>query len=358
MNGVAFTDFGDYINHLLPHFKNRPAFEAAFEQQNYLVVDEWFGRMQYKVQGGNSIEGRVILGHNGSARMVRPMMVTPRNHTDNFKKFSAPWVTCQGMVNYDEQIASGFTSDSELADYMKGQFFVGVQSKLHLLEQQGFAVPDNADDDLNARGVPYWVNFLDEGTEDWTGGFNGKTCIFGDGTTTTSVGGIDKSTEELWRNYAGNYTGTVDQACLDMIERGLIFTDFQPPKDIQQYATTKRPKRRIYSGLTQQAQYQRLRNQGSDPRNGDVRPFGFMGNMTFTGVEWHGMATLENRLHSPIYVLDMPNFFPFVKTGWFMKKSKPMNDVEQHNFYTVFLDTQFNFGCNMPRKQAVYHTTF
>jgi hypothetical protein len=207
--------------------------------------------------------------------------------------------------------------------------------------------------------VPYWVNFLDTGTVDYTGGFNGKTCIFGDTTTTTSIGGIDKSTETLWRNWAANYSGTVDGALLDAIERGLIFTDFKPPKNIQQYAgQAKRPKRRIFWSLTHEAQYQRLRNQGNDDRNGDVRPFGFMQSKTFSGVETVPTAALENRTYSPIYVLDMPNFYPFVKADWFMRKSKPMNDVDQHTFYTVWIDCQFNFGCSMPRKQAVYHTTF
>lgn len=358
MNGVPFSDFGDYINHNLPHFQNRPAFQVAFSQQNYVVVDEWFkDESTYKVQGGNSIEGRVILGSNGSARMVRPMQVTPRNHGDNFKKYTCPWVTAQGMVNYDEQIASGFSTDSELADYMEGQWFVGVQSNLELVEAQAFVTPDNTDDDLNARGVPYWVNFINSGTTDYTGGFNGQTCIFGDATTTTTIGGLDKSTETLWRNWAANYSGIVDAACLDAIELGLQYTDFQPPKDVKQYAgKVTRPNRRIYSSIAGSAQYQRLRNMGNDDRNGDVRPFGFLGQKNFSGVEWCAMATLEGKTYSPIYVLDMPNFQPVVKQGWFMRKSKAMNDVDQHNFYTVFIDTQFNFICSMPRRQAVYHT--
>lgn len=358
MNGVPYSDFGDYTNHCLAHFKNRPAFKAAFEKQNYVVADEWFGTNKYEVQGGNQIEARVVLGHNGSARMVRPMQVTPRNHTDNFKKYTSPWVTARGEVNYDEEVASDFTADTELADYMKGQFFVGVQSNIDLLDQQGFAVPNDSSDDLNARGVAYWVNFADTGTTDFTGGFNGKTAIYGDASTTTSIGGIDKSTEPLWRNWTCNFSGTVDMALCDAIERGLLFTDFKPPKDIKGYASEDRPKRRIYSGLTHFAQYNRLRNSGNDDRNGDVRPFSILQGSKFSGVEWVPVAELENKAHSPVYVLDMPNFYPFVKRGWFLRKTKAMNDVDQPNFYTVYLYTKFNFGCDMPRKQAVYHTTF
>lgn len=355
MNGVPFSDFGDFTNHCLAHFRNRPAFVAAFEKQNYLVVDEWFGGNRYNVQGGNQIEGRVVLGHNGSARMVRPMQVTPRNHGDNFRKYTSPWVTAQGEVNYDEQIASSMSGDAELVDYMEGQFFVGIQSNLELLENQGFAIPDDANDDLNARGVFYWVNFANAGTTDYTGGFNGQTAIWGDGTTTTTIGGIDKSTQALWRNYTVNYTGTLDAIALDALERGLIFTGFQPPKQVSQYHKNLRVKRRIYWSMSNEAAYQRLRNAGSDDRNGDVRPFGFMGTKNFSGVETAGMATLEGHAHSPIVCLDLTTFQPCVKRGWFLRRSKAMNDIDQHNFYTVFLDSQFNFICDMPRNNIVMH---
>ncbi len=358
MNGVPYADFGDYVNHLNPHYKNRPAFAAAFERQSYPIADEWFGNASYRMSGGQGIEERVVLGDNGSAQMVRPMQITARNHTDNGKKYSAPWVTARGQVNYDTEVADMFTTDSELIDYTKTQFFVGVQSKLSLLDTQGMAVPDDVNDDLNARGVPYWVNFLNSGTTDYSGSFSGQTAIFGDRSTTTNIGGIDKSTESLWRNWAANYSGTVDANCLDTIERGLFFTDFQPPKDVAAYTNTARPKRRIYSSITHAAQYQRLRNLGNDDRNGDVRPFGYLGQKNFSGVEWVQLPILENRARSPIYVLDMPNFYPFVHRQYFMKKTKAMNSVEQPNFYTVWLYTKFNFGCQCPRKQAVYHTPF
>ncbi len=359
MPGVPLTDFGDYTNHLLAHYKDRPAVQAAAAKQNYIVVDDWISKHKYSVQGGNQIEYRVLLGHDGSARMVDIMQPTVRNYVEKVQKASAPWVIAEGTVTWDEALASFFSTDAELIDYMQTRWFLGVQSHIDLLEEQGFAVPDDANDTKNARGVPYWVNFLDSGVTDYTGGFNGKTAIWGDGTTTTNIGGIDKSTETMWRNWACNYSGTVDASLLDAIELSLHFTNFKLPKDVQQYSS-KNPnvQRRIFSGITHAAQYQRLRNMGNDDRNGDVRPFGFLGNKTFSGVEWNGMASLEARTYSPIYVLDMPNFFPFVKTGWYMRRTKALNSREQPLTYSSFLYTHFNFACQMPRNQAVFHTAF
>lgn len=359
MPGVALTSFVDYTDHCLAHFKDKPAVQAAFEQQNYVVVDDWFNRNKYQVQGGNNIEWRLVLGHDGSARMVDPMTPTVRNYVEKVTKATAPWVIAEGTCTWDEQVASAFSADAELIDYMESRWFLGVMSHISVLEAQGFAVPNDANDTKNARGVPYWVNFLDEGTVDYTGGFNGQTAIWGDGTDTTDIGGIDKSAEELWRNWACNYSGIVDAALLDSIELSLFFTQFKAPKDVSQYVS-KNPsvQRKIYSGLTHAAQYQRLRNMGNDDRNGDVRPFGYLGQKNFSGVEWVPMATLQDREHSPIYVLDMPNFQPFVKRGWFMKRTPAMNSVELPLTRSAFLYTHFNFLCQMCRNQAVFHTEF
>lgn len=356
-NGIEFSSFGHFADHTLAHYKNRPMFDMAFNLQNYAVVDEWFGSDdKYTVKSGNQIEWRVLLGHNGSARMVLPSEVMARNHTDNLKKATAPWVTCAGVVTYNQQIADSVGSDAELADYMKSNYATGIQSYLELLDAQGFAVPDDSSDGRNARGVPYWVNMLDTGTTDYTGSFSGKTLTWGDGTTTTTIGAISKTTEALWRNWACNYSGTVDQALVDAIVYGLLMTQFKPPKEIGQYAKAKTPRRRIFWSIAAENQYQRLRNAGNDDRNGDVQPFAFNQLKTLSSVPTVPVAQLNDRAYSPIYVLDMPNFFPFVKQGWYMKRYAAMNDVEQPDDWTVYIKTQFNFGCTMPRNQAVFHT--
>jgi hypothetical protein len=53
--------------------------------------------------------------------------------------------------------------------------------------------PTSATDKLYPYGIPYYINFLDDGAT--TGGFNGKTIRYQGGTTGTICAGIDAATE-------------------------------------------------------------------------------------------------------------------------------------------------------------------
>jgi hypothetical protein len=80
-----------------------------------------------------------------------------------------------------------------------------------LIEERGWLTPTSATDKLYPYGIPYYINFLDNGST--TGGFNGKTVRYTNGTTGTIVAGIDGPWSRKWRNYADIYT-KVDNSLL------------------------------------------------------------------------------------------------------------------------------------------------
>jgi len=356
--GVALSTFGDLINHTLPAFKNKGAFEAAFDYQRFVVTDQWFTQDRLKFQDGNQIEWREILNDDGSARFVDQFENATHNYIDVAKKASSPWVRLEGHAVWEQVEASLRRNASSLLDYMKSRFYVAVLSLLNKIESSAFGVPQDTNDSKTPRGVRYWVSFLNSGTTDYTGGFNGRTIIWGDGTTTTSKGGIDGAIEPKWRNWVANHNG-LTPTTLDTLARGLAYTNFIPPRDIKEFYNPKRQTRRIYSSINYGLEYERLLNMGPDNKNGDLRRFhGQDGILDFRGVEWLPIAHLENASYNPIYVLSMPNFFPFVHSDWWMERSEALRDVSQHTVWHVFWDCLFNFGCDNVRNQIVLHSPF
>lgn len=357
--GVAFSNLGDLVNHTLPKFKNKGAFESAFEYQRFVACDQWFRNDKIEFQDGNSIESRVILESDGSAKYVDQFEKNDEeNYIDLASKMSAPWVRLTGKATWEEVEASMRRGPSALIDYIKSRFYVGVKDLLLKIEERAFSVPQDASDSKGPRGLRYWLSYLNSGTTDYTGGFNCYTVTFGDGSTTTTKGGIDGAAQRHWRNWGANHNG-LNMQTLDTIARGLMYTDFVPPRDLREYYNPKKQTRRIYSSIAQQAEYERLINQTPDNKNGDLRRFrGQNGILDFRGVEWMGVKHLEDMSYEPIFVPSMPNFFPFIHSEWWMKRSKALNSRTQHTVWTTFFDCLFNFACDNIRNQMVLHRPF
>lgn len=354
----ALATFGDLVNHTLPKFKNKGAFEAAFDYQRFLVCDEWFKTQQMKFQSGNSIEWREILQDDGSARFVDQFDKSRSTYVDVVQKASAPWVRLEGIATYEEVEGTMRRNEEAIVDYLRTRFYVAILSLLNRVEGSAFGLGENDSDSKTPRGVRYWVSFLDSGTTDYTGGFNGKTVIWGDGTTTTTKGGIDGAIYDKWRNWGANHNG-LTVTTLDTLARGLLYTDFRAPRDIREYYSPKKQTRRIYTSLAYQSEYERLVNMTGDNKNGDLRRFrGQNGILDFRGVEWMGVKHLEDMSYEPIFVPSMPNFFPFIHSEWWMKRSKALNSRTQHTVWTTFFDCLFNFACDNIRNQMVLHRPF
>lgn len=357
--GVALSNFGDLANHCLAKFKNKGAFESAFEYQRFIACDHWFRDDRIKFDDGKSIEWRLILESDGSAKYVDQFERNEEeNYTDLALTGTAPWVRLVGKATFEEVEASLRKNESALIDYMKSRFYVGVKDLMLKIEDRIVGVPTNASDSKSPRGLKYWISYLNSGTTDYTGGFNAYTVIWGDATTTTTKGGVDGAQQRHWRNWAANHAG-LNMPTLDTLARGLLYTDFVAPRDLKEYYNPKKQTRRIYTSLAQQSEYERLLNQTPDNKNGDLRRFrGENGILDFRGIEWIGMKHLESESYEPIFVVSMPNFFPFVHSEWWMKRSKAMNSRTMHTVWTTFFDCLFNFGCDNVRNQMVLHRAF
>lgn len=348
--GVKNSQIPDLINHSLADFKDRPNFEAYLDLQEYIVCDYWFAEDRYDVQDGNSIEWRIVPdAGNGSFQFVSKFQVTDRPYRNIMQKASVQWCYAEAKSVYEARTMKEMRGKSELYNYLKGCYFDGTMDAVNGIELSAFAVPQSASDSLTPLGIPFWVNFLNSGTTDYTGQFGGQTAIYGDGSTTTSIGSLSTQTYTKHRNWAFNHSG-INMQTMDAIRLACMKTGFKPPKNIKAYYSQTAPRFAIHSSIDYAADYERLVNAGPDNRNGDLNPFGGSGGaLTFRGYEWKPTPVMDGMTYNPIYGVDRKNFQPVVHSDWWFAETEPMNDQDNPHVYTVQWDFQFNYALRNKR---------
>lgn len=356
---IPLTQIPDLINHSLAHFKERGKFETYFDLQEYVACDYFFAEDKYSVQSGNQIEWRVVPDPgNGSFRFVHENQVTDRPTRNIMQKCVAPWCLAECKAVYLARLMTMMRDEAELYNYLNGCYFDGMQDGLDGLERSFLAVPDNSSDTLNPMGLFFWLNFCNTGVTDTTGNFNGQTAIYGDATTTTSIGGLSTQTYPKHRNWAFTHTG-MNMTTIDSMRLAMLKTNFKPPRNIKQYYQTKSPRFALYMSIDNVAEYERLVNAGPDDRNGDLNPFRSEGILTFRKAEVIQFPLLDGHSLNPIIGLDRNNFRPVVHSSWWFAETEPMNDQDNPHTYTVQWNFQFNFIMENKRRGCwVGHTAF
>lgn len=344
MPGVTISQLGDLLSTTLEKLP-RGEFEVAFKYQSYPICDQWFRRYKRRVASGKSISMRVQLKTNGSARHVLLYEPTPNNQVDTMSEIEADWVHAEAKMHYEAHEVDMNRAPARLVDLVKERRIAAYMDIADEIEAKAWEVPQSSTDKRYPLGVPYWINFLDAGQVDSTGGFNGKTAIYGNGSTTTTVGGIDGSlsANERWRNWAATYSGVVDMALIDTLRRGLRRVNFRPPMSVRDMYRGPSSQLRIYSDQDRADEYERLVNAGPDDRNGDLNPFG--GILTFKRIPWIAVPSLDGVSYTPIFFLNHRFFFPYVLRDWWMKEDTPVRDREQRHVFTVGIDCSYQFFC-------------
>lgn len=341
-------------------------FEVALRYQSYLVVDKWFQKDKIVVDSGTSIKRNIILDDSGNAVHVRLYQKVPVNQSDVQRQITAPWVHARTHYAIERREVLRNRSPAKYVDLLKTKRIDGMVSLANLLETAGWRTPDNSSDDLNPRGLPYWINKVipsggagyDASIDITTGGFVGRRVAWNDGTfTTTDVGGINPTAEPRWRNYAAVYTSVSTSDLIRHMRRAFYATSFKSPmlvKDLEQGPLSNY---RIYAPLNTLVQLEELahsQNIGSDLLGPDLAKF--HGVTAFRRVPLEYAPVLDSDTSDPVYMINHNVFFPIVLEGDWLRENEPMADVESNNVFVTIIDSSYQFFCKNRRTAgAVIH---
>lgn len=326
-------------------------FEAMWDNQHYEFA-RIYAEERREVDGGTSIQRNVIFDEDGSAAYRRLYDTDSPTVTQNQKVINVPWTQFSFNYSWDElELMRNKNSAKGFIDLIQSRRTRALWSAGNLMETRGWLTPTSATDTLFPYGIPYYVNFLDDGST--TDGFNAKTVRYQGGTTGTIVAGIDGAVEPKWRNYAAVYT-RVDNALLRKMRSAVRRTRFQPAKFMMKPGNDKWGANAcIYVNDDTCTELEDL----SDKRDDNNTPDDLSGKMlhnfegtahfnrmpikyvpqldgfTVTG----GSATVNTV--DPIFCIDWTKLQPIVQEGYWMVEKKPMVDRGQHTTFTVFNDS-------------------
>jgi hypothetical protein len=331
-------------------------FEVMWDSQNYELC-QIYQEDKRKVDGGTSIQRNVILDRFGRAK-YRRLYDTDQPTVDQSQfQVNVPWTQLSTDYSWDVlEIMRNKNSAKGFIDLLESRRVERMWDLAELIETRGWSTPTSSSDTLYPYGIPYYINFLNNGVT--AGGFAGQTIRYSNGTTGTVCAGIDAASEPKWQNYADIYK-RVDNNLLRTLRSAVRRTRFKPAPNVQKPGNDKvGAKIKLYAADDVTSQLEDL----SDKRDDDNQPGDLAGKMlhNFDGVAHfnkmpiqyipqldgfsvQGSATTQNP--NPIFCVDWSKLQPIVQDGYWMEESKPITDRGQHTTFTVFLDGSHNNLC-------------
>ncbi|MFW6118856.1 MAG: hypothetical protein ACOC7S_00820 [Planctomycetota bacterium] len=337
------------------------------ELQRYEVVDRWFQQDREVVHAGTGITEDIVLTETGNAEHVRLYQRRNVNIGDVMSQIKTGW--CQADTHYalERREMLRNRSPEGFVSLIKSRRLDALMSLAAILERRAWMAPEDADDDLNPLGLPYWVPKLDEAS--YGAGFYGGSAIDG----VNSVGNIEPATadhnkpaisggNERWRSFqAGGHDGT-DEYYLEINDAAvrtmrLIFykINFVSPFLVRDLVQGFKSNYRIYCNTITKIDLEELVEKRNDSLGNDLSPFN--GITTFKRVPILHVPSLDSDSTNPIYFINHNHFRPYVQEGDYLREDQVPRSAEYPNVFVTFVNLSYNFICTNRREQAVMSVT-
>lgn len=351
-------------------------FEVMWDSQNYKFCQIYQDHRR-AIDGGTSIQRNVILDRHGRAH-YRRLFDTDQPTVDQSQfVINVPWTQIGTDYTWDVlEILRNKNSVKGFINLLESRRVERMWDLAELIEERGWLTPTSATDTLFPYGIPYYLNFLDNGST--TGGFHGHTVRYQNGTTGTTVAGIDGAAEPKWNNYADVYN-RVDNSLLRKLRSAVRRTRFRPAPFVQKPGDDKVGSMiELYAADDVVTELEDLSDKRDDHTQPDFKAtkddlagkmlHSFDGAVYFNRMpvvyipQLDGLTVTagggESFAPNPIYCVDWSKLQPVVQEGYWMVEGKPMVDRGQHTTFTVFLDGSHNNLCiNRRTAGFVIHQT-
>lgn len=361
MAGISNADLIDLTRTTLENLPDME-FETALNQANYPAINEWFQSDKVQEDGGTSIVRNIMLDNSGNARHVRLYQRSSINVADVQTKITAPWVQIEGQWSIERREVLRNRGRAKFIDLVQSRRMDAMLAMADLLEQRAWLSPQNTSDDLNPRGITFYLSKIippngtgyDSAIDITTGGFVGRRVLFNDATQSiTDKAGINPTTQAKWRNYAAQKTG-INSDFIKSMSRAFYATKFVPPMTVKELKSGPASKYRIYMGLDDLTEYGDLARKANENLGADLDKF--HGVLAFNRVPILYAPNIDTDASRPVYGVNHSKFYPIVLEGDWMREDEPDRDPELHNVTTTFVDGSYQyFNTNVRESGFVIH---
>ncbi len=352
MAGVTNAQLLDMKRSVTPNLP-KMEFETALKYAKHPITNRWFRDDKKTIHSGDGIKRNIVLDPSGHASHVRLYQRAPINVHDVQQQLTAPWVHARTYYTMERREALQCRTPEAYVDLLKVRRVDAMVDLANLMERCAWVTPVSADDDLNPRGIPYWLSFLANGATS-AGGFDGQTIRFAGGTTATSKAGIDGALGKnaLWRNYGFTYTA-MNLEFINRLRRAFHATDFVAPVMAKDLSSGYASNFRLYMGLDLLCEYEQLATSANDNLGSDMDKF--HGLTTFNRVPIIYAPLLDEMTvvdgggsdFAPVPVIGVNHakFFPFIQEGDWLHEDDPPPSAELNNVQVTIVDSSYQYFC-------------
>ena len=362
--GFQPEDIADLVATTINDLPNQEL-EYAFDHNEYFWAS-MFEKEAIKIDGGTSIERKVIFDRTGNAKYRSLYELDDPRIADKIHTINVHWALCSTNASWDEfEILQQKNSTKGFINLIQTRKDDSIIDLADLIEETMISVPDSATDKKNPYTLPYFLRVLNSaGTINTTAGFNGTTVTYGNSSTGTIIAGIDSAEEEKWRNWCAPYTD-IDNTFLKEARRAFVKTHFRPPILLNTPLIKKRAsKMQGIAGTDTVLDLMELVD-SRDDNHVSTSKESLGGMLVVDGdlvrlnrIPIIPLDTLDSASYTPLYVWDTAKLQPVVHDGYWMEKKAPMVDRGQHTTYTSYTDGAHNIlPLNMRTLGFVLHKT-
>jgi len=352
MPGTSFVDptslSNDTLRDLLMTTMQQLPWDGQFEvlqkYHDYPIVNQWFAKDRIAFDGGVSIVRQVQVTETGGAHFTRPYTPEAPSVGDVQARLRAQWVQATHNYSISRQEMMRNRNKAKLIDLVKTRRIDCMMELANLLEYYAWQVPTSSNDDLAPMGIPYWLPPITSAQQ--TAGTYGHSG--GNPSGFSDCGGIDASAAKnaRWRTYVdawSNGDGDIDDVDIKRITRMLRRLKFNPPSIVESLTQAGLNNLRLYSVEKIIDSLEDRARKSEASLGGDVGKFANTTVIKGIPVLWSEILDADTK--NPMYAVNHDYFKPFVMEGDYLRETGPMNDREQHDVFTTFVDLQFNYIC-------------
>jgi hypothetical protein len=220
------SGIADLVSMTLPQLGKLKFTDLMSNYQNTIALKRVFKKHKTDFQSGSAIDFNLIIGTNGSFKMVGIGEIDQVSIPNVMTKGEVPWRHSTWNWAHDRRILAMNREPSRIVDLLQTQRIAAFGDAIIGFEIQLWQAP--AITDLkSAWGIPtYVVKSNTAATQANNNGFNGSLP-----SGYVTVANINPTTLTRWQNYATQYTLLTKDDFVRKMRRMLYYTDFMPLVD-------------------------------------------------------------------------------------------------------------------------------
>jgi len=350
--GVSNSDLRDLLTLTLENLPDDD-FEVVLKYRAYPVCNMIIPKYRRISDGGTSYVRFIQFEDSGAASQINPYERTPIAVKDVQNRIEAQWVQTQTNYSISRYELIRNMNRARIVELVRSKRVAAKIAAANLFEELAWNTKNEPTDSRNPDGFFAWINFVPAGQQS-SGGFVGTTQYYQDGSSTTIVGGINKSNIAQARNWAATYSGEMN---LETIKRMRLMQrniGFSSPMSVEDLTDKESPysAMRWYMGNTIIDEYEGLAASRGDTYGSDVEPFAGMTafrRIPIVDTPILDSFTVKNGATTntikPIALLNHNYLYYVTEQGNWNVENEPITDREQHDVFTVFYDWSWTIFC-------------